>query len=522
VEDGTVRLWDAVTGAERRPWQAEGVTVLAFSSDGKLLAGGDNDNTVRLWDAASGRERNPCAGHRCSVRYWVLSADGRRAASSGSDRTVRVWDANEGRELHRLAAPDGDMRPIALSTSAERLTTLGASIRQGGADNKARLSDVANGRETQAFALPVEDKLVFVSPDGRLCAVHDGKEIAFWDLTDGSKRTARIAVPAPVFDCRFTSDNRSLIGWTVDQIVCIWDVATGRERRRFSAGEKGDRPCIALSSEGRWLAFADNKGILSLYDVADGKEVRRIKGVPPFLSSLAFSPDGRTLGGGGMYDPTLYLWETATGLLRHRLRGHEGRIAALIFSADGTRLLSGSEDTTALIWDLTGASQRPPAHWDELASADAETAYQAVRVFAASASAVAFLRKQMQPIPTPDAETVARRIAALDADTFAQREQARKDLEKLGSAVEPALRAALANSPSTEKRRRVEALLAKMEAERLTLPATQVRIVRAVEVLERIGDREARHLLHDLAEGAPTAWQTQQAKAALDRLQRRR
>jgi hypothetical protein len=251
-------------------------------------------------------------------------------------------------------------------------------------------------------------------------------------------------------------------------------------------------------------------------------------GVSTFITCLAFAPDGRTLVGAGMSDPTIYLWETASGQVRHRLTGHEGRIFTLVFSADSKRLLSGSEDTTALLWDLIrardeqgrGSAPNLRACWDELASADAEAAYRTLRSMTAAAGpTVDFLRKQLPPIPVPDPKRVARLIADLDHDAFARREKAAKELEDLGEAIEPALRDALAHAPSVEMRRRTEALIAKLpDSQRQTPSAARLRMLRAIEVLERIGTSEARELLRQLADGASAARQTREAKVALQRL----
>ena len=93
------------------------------------------------------------------------------------------------------------------------------------------------------------------------------------------------------------------------------------------------------------------------------------------------------------------------------------------------------------------------------------------------------------------------------------REKAREELEKLGDLAEPALRQTLANDPSLEIRKRVQAIV-----ERLGGPVTQpelVQALRAVAVLEDIGTPEARRLLEELAKGAPEARLTRESRASL-------
>jgi WD40 repeat protein len=68
--------------------------------------------------------------------------------------------------------------------------------------------------------------------------------------------------------------------------------------------------------------------------------------------SSAFSPDGVHLVlGGRATEPTLKLWDVASGRLIRTYEGHSGRVNSVVFSSDGSRLISGSDDGTARLWD---------------------------------------------------------------------------------------------------------------------------------------------------------------------------
>ncbi len=101
------------------------------------------------------------------------------------------------------------------------------------------------------------------------------------------------------------------------------------------------------------------------------------------------------------------------------------------------------------------------------------------------------------------------------------REKAKTELARLGVAAEPALRQALEKSPSLEMRRSLEQLLKGVEVKRRTLSGESLRGVRALEVLEHIGTRQARQAVKDLTAdaGAGSALR-QEACAALQRLGR--
>src|SRR5262249_22206725 len=148
---------------------------------------------------------------------------------------------------------------------------------------------------------------------------------------------------------------------------------------------------------------------------------------------------------------------------------------------------------------------------------DAARAYQAVLELAASAQAtVPALKARLKPAAPVDPARLARLVADLNHDKFKERERATKELEALGELAAPALRKALATGPSAETKQRATQLLLRFE-----IPVTAaelLRSVRAIEVLERIGNPEARQLLQSLAKGADEARLTWEAKAALKRL----
>jgi hypothetical protein len=158
--------------------------------------------------------------------------------------------------------------------------------------------------------------------------------------------------------------------------------------------------------------------------------------------------------------------------------------------------------------------------WADLDSRDPVVAEQVMSQLAAQpAQTVPFLREHLRPVSAPDPCRVARWLADLDSDDFATRERATRELEKRGEAVESALNEALNKSPSLEARRRIKGLLERVKVERFNPSADRRRAVRAVEVLERVGDAKARQLLGILARGSPKAQLTVEARAALERLE---
>src|SRR5262249_42539030 len=133
--------------------------------------------------------------------------------------------------------------------------------------------------------------------------------------------------------------------------------------------------------------------------------------------------------------------------------------------------------------------------------------------------AEAFLMDRLHPVPRTEPGQIRRWIADLDSDEYSVRQTARKELAALGEQAGPLLRERRAAKPSPEGPKHLEAPLSQMKV----LHAGEiVRSVRAVVALEQIATPVARRLLERLAQGAPEARLTREAKSSLERLAKQR
>ncbi|HEY7314285.1 MAG TPA: WD40 repeat domain-containing protein [Gemmataceae bacterium] len=522
-------LWSVQSGELVRRIDTE-AQKFAFSRDGRLLATA-NGATLCLWDAKSLKQMLPADSPREAIYHLAWSLDGKTLASSGWCDHFRLWDVAAGTEVVQQA--------ITLIGNAGAASFLdGKTLIAWQKDGIVRFNTAT--RQSKPVAdVPKEVAFFAVSADGHTLAVEDTQEnLRVLDLTRGKRRwefshqseteQGKPSASGPRRALTLSADGRILaLATEPRQPVRLWNIATGNALQPIEGLADWHHP-VLFSPDGRTLV-GWRENALRLCETVSGRERWRIEAKYGVLCA-AWSPDGRVLATGGR-DHLVRLWDLATAKEMHRLTGHRGHVMSLAFSPDGTRLASGSWDTTILIWDAAALRRRGAKpdrtltdaevaeRWTDLSGRDAARAYRAIEALAtAPRSSLAFLKDHLLPAPPTDPR-IARLVANLDSDKFAVRERASRDLAEAGDAARTALRDVLDANPSLELRRRAEALLAKMGVE--SLPLTVLRDVRALEVLEQIGDAEATALLRRLAEGAPEARLTREAKASLERLAKR-
>jgi hypothetical protein len=265
-------------------------------------------------------------------------------------------------------------------------------------------------------------------------------------------------------------------------------MATGQQRWEIDKNDSIN--CAAISPDGRSIAFGGWNAIVWLVDLPTGKVLRNYFGHRDVISSLAFAPDGKTLVSGS-WDTTALIWDTAD-LLRNRLT--PGKL-------DAERL---AELWSTLMGDHAGKAHQ--AIWTMIAGAD---------------QTVPFLRKRLEKIPSVITPQFAKLLADLDSSAFKTREKAAADLAGMGQNAEPAVRQALNMKLPLEVRQRLDRLLKKIAGPVPPLAAEQVRVLRALEVLEQIGTPQAQQALQIVAEHGPETVLREPAQAAMKRLKKR-
>jgi WD40 repeat protein len=551
------RLWGAANGKELCKWQAlEPERIICFSRDGAkvLCASGWRFAQSLRWVGVESEVDGGARPSPDAVAWMTYAADGKSLICGAPDGSLCVRDGRNGKLLRRLAEKRPNLYALAVSPCGKSIATTdyhGTVLLLDARTGKQRHCLEKGPLGAKDFLTPGGVGLAFAPDGSSLIVAPPEGPLRIYDVSTG-KRTGALLCDLSGREMTFSPDGTILavagqspadeLGRCAPALV-FWGLTTGKKVGEIEPAQ-GELVAVAFSPDGKFVATGVARRhpwrgtlfdhAIILWEVATRKEALRIEG-PGLVSALAFSLDGRALfspGGKALSgrNNAVNVWDVATGKELGRLVGHRGEVHALALSSDGKVLASRCADGMVLIWDSWPKPWRPwrsprlsPAQqsalWRDLGSPDAKLAHRAaLQLGAAPDQAVALFREHVRPIARVDLRHLPRWIADLDSDDFEVRDKARIALETQGELAESALRRALAGRPSLEPRRRIEALLLRIE--HLGADPEWLRGFRATTVLERIGSPAAMKLLAELARGAPEARLTREARASFQRLRR--
>jgi WD40 repeat protein len=343
--DGRVRLWSAETGAElaQLPHPSP-VTELAWSRDGLLLSARQSRGESFLWVRGRGE------GFTRHLRSFPLRAIAFDPVGSHLALVDR-WD-----NLSLLTSASGDSLLRAEANSAlARFSADGRFLASFDIFGRARVWEVATGK----LSLVVEPETpsarastLALSPDGRFLAVvsQGSAEVRVWEVPR-ARQLPSVRHEGSVSEVTFTPDNLLLTA-SEDRMVRVWEVATGRERLRMPH----DAPVesLALSPDGKWLATTRLGGRSAiLWSVETGQEAARLPH-DGGVNAVSWNLKGDRLATASA-DGTVCTWGLPGATVSHLSTW--GRHTGMVFSPDGGRLFTATEEEPVRAWEVTSGRE---------------------------------------------------------------------------------------------------------------------------------------------------------------------
>jgi WD40 repeat protein len=363
-----------------------GVLSASFSPDGTRIVTVSGDGTVRVWDAKSGAVLLTFKGHNGKILSASFGPDGarvvtasdnsppgplgiaefiRRMSSSGPDpraldHTAKVWDAKSGAVLVTLKGHTGDVGLASFSPDGTQVLTAG-----GGA---LKVWDTKSGAEVVTLKGHTDDfGLASFSLDGaRIVTVRSDGTVKVWDAKSGAAMLTFKGHNDWVLSASFSPDGSRIVTASQDKTAKVWDAKSGAEVLTLK-GHTNLVRSASFSPDGTRVVTASDDRTAKVWDAESGAEVLTLKGHSNIVTSAVFSPDGArvvTASGelSGTLDRTVKVWDAKTDTEVLTLKAHTGTVNSASFSPDGMRVVTGDTDQTliygtAKVWDAkTGAA----------------------------------------------------------------------------------------------------------------------------------------------------------------------
>ena len=352
-QDPTVRLWDVGTRELIRTLEEHTAPVhsVTFSRDGATLASGAADGRVLLRDLES-RNAAGRSGHESSSSM-AFSRDGTLVASGSQDGTIKLWDAVT---QTRIAVLEGHTDWVAAVSFSPDGALLASA---GGWDDPVKLWDVATRTRIGTLGPSRQINVMsFSPPDGaRLATGSRAGTITLWDVaTRGQVGT--LEGHTNVRSVSFSPDGGTLAsgGGHEDKTVRLWDVGTQELIGTPLEGHEYSVEAVSFSPNGGMLVSSSHRTV-KLWDTGTREPIGALGGAG--ANAVSFSHDGILLASGSWRGVTL--WDVATRRTIATLEGHARSVNAVVLSPDRMRLVSGSDDGTILLWDISEWTRPRPS-----------------------------------------------------------------------------------------------------------------------------------------------------------------
>jgi mono/diheme cytochrome c family protein len=185
------------------------------------------------------------------------------------------------------------------------------------------------------------------SADGRRAVIASSDRSVRYYEVEGRRDLKRlVGHTASVWSVALSPDGKRALSGGMDGTARLWDVASGQQRQKLD-GHTGLVTAVAFAPDNQAVTGGLD-GFVILWELDTGREIRRWRGPMKYVNALSVHRNYAIIAA----DRTLRLWDLESGKQVRVYEGHTGPATAVAFSADGNRIISGSDDRTVRIWDV--------------------------------------------------------------------------------------------------------------------------------------------------------------------------
>ena len=345
-DEGTVSSIGLAPNGGMLAFQTDAATVnLVDTRDWKIKHTFDADSDGESHHTAAGRFLLTVT----SVLALAFSSDGKTLAGEIEQGGIKLWDTRTGEVKKHLDEREG--QPTLIEISADAKTV--AEVRD---HETLSWRDTASGDETIFAEHDPNISALGVSADGKMLAVAHHDRIAVLDVATRKSKATLMAQGKEINRLAFSADGERLAASSQDGTIAVWIIDSKQMLTTLNAA--GKVTALRFAPGGKSLASASEDGIVKLWDLQAGASNLQLKKHSATVNAIAFSPEGTMMATGGD-DRTVIIWETVSGKSRKTLKGHDLTVTSLAFSPDGDLLAVGSGNASVILWDArTGKLNR--------------------------------------------------------------------------------------------------------------------------------------------------------------------
>jgi WD40 repeat protein len=330
------------------------VTCAAFSNDGLAIFTGTHDGKDRQWNVRTGKlVGEPIQENSAVIAMEVARGSGALVLGTAGG-TARVW-----RPARRF--PIADRLPHVDSIESIIPSPDGRALLTACDDGNARLWDLSNTQSPQKLLHHRAAVLAGAfNPEGSTILTGGADARArSWQTKTGNAIGAPIVHPATVVKVAFRPDGKAFATATETGRAQFWDAQTQQPIGQAMPHEP-HISAMQFSRDGKIFMTAGWDGKIRLWNSLDARPTGKAFGGDKEITCAVFSPRGDIIATGHR-DGAVNIW-SITGKLLHRM-SHAKAITDLAFDHTGQRLITGSDDETASVWDTsTGSPLGDPLH----------------------------------------------------------------------------------------------------------------------------------------------------------------
>jgi len=350
--DQTARIFDVITGQEISIFKGHlgKLNSAVFSPDGKTILTSSDDNTSRIFEIKSGKELKIFNNHSDAVQKAIFSPNGMLVVTASFDRTAIVHNVITGKTIQVLRGHSAGIKDVLFSKDGKILITTGY-------DETCRIYDVQSWELIKVLRGHKDDIMsTEISPDGKTILTSSWDRTArLFDLLTGTTMRVFESQTGWINSAVFSPDGNSILVASYDNSILIYEASTGLVKNVLK-GHNGPVMSAVYSIDGKMVLSASKDQTARIFYLESSRQTLTLKGYSKNIDRAIFDPLGKVVLTVNNDEFIVQIIDLQNGNLLHDLKGHSDLIETVLFSSDGNKVITGSWDSTARIFDLKTAA----------------------------------------------------------------------------------------------------------------------------------------------------------------------